>query len=455
MDYPESLPNAGLVGGKFVDEDPVAGTPGSLIPAAWGNAVTDEIIAVIEAAGLAPDEEDSAQLVKAIRLLQQGAVGGYASDTGVANAYAAAYAPAVSALADGMVLRIKVANTNTGPATFSPNGLPAKPVLSLHHAALVAGDMTAGRVAWLQYSATLASWVSVLTTPVPEATAAQKGIVRLATPAEAAARQRNDVALTPSSLGFPPGFIYGLTTANNAAAPNTTIDLAPGAARSSDDSVDIKLTSTTRGILQSSGAWAAGDNQNKLDSGARAANTWYHPFVMRRTSDGQADHLWSASLTAPTVPPGYDSATRLKGRSIKTDGAGNIVPFINTGNSTTFKSLQQDMFVTNVATTSYTLTVSVPPGVRVRARFYARTQGESSVIYVRSPEAAAAVLGNTATDAFVGGIGTSNDATSNENVSGYCESLTNQSAQVVAQVFGYVGYNVLRASLHTIGWTED
>ncbi|UVK81423.1 hypothetical protein LOY46_17845 [Pseudomonas sichuanensis] len=203
MDYPESLPNAGLVGGKFVDEDPVAGTPGSLIPAAWGNAVTDEIIAVIEAAGLAPDEEDSAQLVKAIRLLQQGAVGGYASDTGVANAYAATYAPAVSALADGMVLRIKVANTNTGPATFSPNGLPAKPVLSLHHAALVAGDMTAGRVAWLQYSATLASWVSVLTTPVPEATAAQKGIVRLATPAEAAARQRNDVAVTPSSLGFP------------------------------------------------------------------------------------------------------------------------------------------------------------------------------------------------------------------------------------------------------------
>ncbi|MDH0730989.1 hypothetical protein N5F23_00310 [Pseudomonas sichuanensis] len=455
MDYPESLPNAGLVGGKFVDEDPVAGTPGSLIPAAWGNAVTDEIIAVIEAAGLAPEEEDSAQLVKAIRLLQQGAVGSYAPDTGAANAYAAAYTPAVSALADGMVLRIKVANTNTGPATFAPNGLPAKPVLNLHHAALVAGDIQAGRVAWLQYNAILASWVSVLTSSVPDATAAQKGVVRLATAAEAAARQRNDVAVTPSSLGFPPGFIYGLTTANNAAAPNTTIDLAPGAARSSDDSVDIKLTSTTRGILQSSGAWAAGDNQNKLDSGARAPNTWYHPFVMRRTSDGQADHLWSASVTAPTVPPGYDSATRLKGRSIKTDGAGNIVPFINTGNSTVFKSLQQDMFVTNVATTSYTLTVSVPPGVRVRARFYARTQGESSVIYVRSPEAVAAVLGNTATDAFVGGIGTSNDATSNENVSGYCESLTNQSAQVVAQVFGYVGYNVLRASLHTIGWTEE
>ncbi|UVK81250.1 hypothetical protein LOY46_16920 [Pseudomonas sichuanensis] len=258
-----------------------------------------------------------------------------------------------------------------------------------------------------------------------------------------------------SLVGLPAGYCSGFTTSNNASAPNTTVDVAAGVARSSANTVDIKQAVTLRGIIQASGGWAAGDNQNKLDVGARAPNTWYHPFVMRRTSDGQADHLWSASLTAPTVPPGYDSATRLKGRSIKTDGAGNIVPFINTGNSTTFKSLQQDMFVTNVATTSYTLTVSVPPGVRVRARFYARTQGESSVIYVRSPEAAAAVLGNTATDAFVGGIGTSNDATSNENVSGYCESLTNQSAQVVAQVFGYVGYNVLRASLHTIGWTED
>ncbi|UVK81321.1 hypothetical protein LOY46_17300 [Pseudomonas sichuanensis] len=77
------------------------------------------------------------------------------------------------------------------------------------------------------------------------------------------------------------------------------------------------------------------------------------------------------------------------------------------------------------------------------------------MIYVRSPDTAAATLNNTASDGFAGGIGTSNDATSNENVSGYCESLTNQSAQVVAQVFGYVGYNVLRASLHTIGWTED
>ncbi|PGR44779.1 phage tail protein, partial [Bacillus cereus] len=40
MDYPKSVPSVGLVDGRFVDENPVAGTPGSLIPAVWGNSVT-------------------------------------------------------------------------------------------------------------------------------------------------------------------------------------------------------------------------------------------------------------------------------------------------------------------------------------------------------------------------------------------------------------------------------
>ncbi|MCF5470806.1 phage tail protein [Pseudomonas syringae] len=66
MDYPKSVPSVGLVSGKFVDENPTTGTPGSLIPAAWGNSVTQEILNVILGAGLVPNEEDVTQLHRAI-----------------------------------------------------------------------------------------------------------------------------------------------------------------------------------------------------------------------------------------------------------------------------------------------------------------------------------------------------------------------------------------------------
>jgi len=67
LDYPKSVPGAGLVNGRFVDEDPLAGTPGSLIPANWGNGVTQEMLNIIQAAGLTPSEQLNNQLLTALR----------------------------------------------------------------------------------------------------------------------------------------------------------------------------------------------------------------------------------------------------------------------------------------------------------------------------------------------------------------------------------------------------
>jgi hypothetical protein len=66
MDYPKSDPSVGLVNGLFVDEDSITGQPGSLIPAAWANALMTELLTVVDHAGLEPDEEDNTQILQAL-----------------------------------------------------------------------------------------------------------------------------------------------------------------------------------------------------------------------------------------------------------------------------------------------------------------------------------------------------------------------------------------------------
>ena len=80
MDFPKSVPSVGLVDGKFVDEDVVAGTPGSLIPAQWGNAVTEELLNVITSVGITPDEGNNAQLLAALTAIIAAAIPGSPPD---------------------------------------------------------------------------------------------------------------------------------------------------------------------------------------------------------------------------------------------------------------------------------------------------------------------------------------------------------------------------------------
>lgn len=159
MDYPKSVPSVGLVGGKFVDENPGAGTPGSLIPSAWGNAVTDELLAVIAGAALVPNEADMTQLLKAIRLIVQGGAGGFAVDTGSANTYVVAYAPAITALADGLRLTFRAKTANVGASTFAPNGLVAKPLVGMNRSALQGGEITANGNCVVVWSTVGDHWV--------------------------------------------------------------------------------------------------------------------------------------------------------------------------------------------------------------------------------------------------------------------------------------------------------
>jgi hypothetical protein len=140
MDYPNSVPNVGLVAGKFVDENTATGQVGSLIPAAWGSAITDEVLNVILAASLVPAEADLTQLLKAIRVIGQSGAASYAVDTGAVNAYVVAFAPTFSSRVNGRVLRFKAKTTNTASSTIN-DGLGLANLIGLAGLALQGGEV--------------------------------------------------------------------------------------------------------------------------------------------------------------------------------------------------------------------------------------------------------------------------------------------------------------------------
>lgn len=117
MDYPNSVPSAGLVNGKFVDENPMMGTPGSLIPAEWGNGVTQEIINVIKAGDLTPDEKKYDQLLQAI---QSVAAKGWNLDSALPIG---SLPPATVATADGRLPVSPAAVSTSGGRVSIPAGV--------------------------------------------------------------------------------------------------------------------------------------------------------------------------------------------------------------------------------------------------------------------------------------------------------------------------------------------
>jgi hypothetical protein len=57
------IDGGGHVNGQFVNEDPATARPPTVVTPEWLNAVQGELIAVIEAAGIAPSKANSAQLL--------------------------------------------------------------------------------------------------------------------------------------------------------------------------------------------------------------------------------------------------------------------------------------------------------------------------------------------------------------------------------------------------------
>lgn len=206
----------------------------------------------------------------------------------------------------------------------------------------------------------------------------------------------------PTVTALPFKYYSGFDVANNSGAPNTTIDVGPGSARDSTNAVDINLSSTFSGILQASGAWAAGTGQNKLDTGAKAISSTYHVFSIRKTSDGSGDILFSLSPTAPTMPSGYSGFQYIAPCS--TDASGNIRQFKYRGDGL-FDHVTPIVEVTAgpVAPATALLTLTGLAGGRITARLQMIAYGDAAGIRALSTDQTDSVMGVTEVD-FTGGL---------------------------------------------------
>lgn len=257
---------------------PTAGNPGTGTPATkpgpyWYHQITEELMAIITAAGISPAHGVLTQLASAI---QSGKLFSSAA-AGTADAITAAFSPAIADLTNGLLVCVKASAANsTAAPTLKVDGTAALGIVKGDNRPLELGDIPgAGYWANFQYNLTLNKWV----------------------------------LLNPAT---------GLSTASSASVQGVFKNLqisAGGTAASISASFDELVLGdgngsyvterNVAGTITTTNTGAGG-----LDTGVLAVSAWYSIWRIGKT-DGTRAWLFSLSATAPTMPVGYTLKARI------------------------------------------------------------------------------------------------------------------------------------------------
>jgi hypothetical protein len=155
--------------------------------------------------------------------------------------------------------------------------------------------------------------------------------------------------------------------------PNNDVDVASGACRSDDNMEDILLAGTLTKQLDA--VWSQGTNLGGLDTGAKAADTFYHVYAIKNPSTDVVDVLLSTSMT-PTMPSGFTLKRRLG--SVRTDGSSNLLAFSQESDEFLWAAPTLDATNLTVNATAALQAVKVPSGVKVFAILTSVWQGNAA-----------------------------------------------------------------------------
>jgi hypothetical protein len=270
---------------------------GNTVGSAEWNQLSD-VDNLTTTSGQTPSTTDLFQLSIASARYSSG--GQFFTDSGTANTYVLSpVSPfkspvdATNTYFNGMTIRFRAGNANSGASTVNVNGAGSKDLKKEDGSTdLTAGDILTTKDSTFRYNGTS----FVLVQDIRPASTTNQGVSYLNNP---------------------------ITISNNVSNPNTQMDIGACNVNYDNGGGQLLCQAITK-TLQSSGAWTAGTNQNGLDTGARANSTYYNIFEIVKNSDNTSDILYSTSRTTPTVPSGYTLVAWIG--AIRTDASGNIDP---------------------------------------------------------------------------------------------------------------------------------
>ena len=193
-----------------------------------------------------------------------------------------------------------------------------------------------------------------------------------------------DAALAGASIASISGLVV-----SNAADADHDIDTGTGVAVSSESDI---LTLAVALIKQIDAAWAVGTNLGGLFTGAVAADTTYHFFLIEKDSDLSLDAGFDTDIGAANIPAGYTAFKRLT--SVLTDGSSNIIPFVAdeiSGGGLEVKWTDPPLDLSAVTVTVAALvTLQVPIDIKVEAHMNVVSErsggGSPTITYLSSPD---------------------------------------------------------------------
>lgn len=229
----------------------------------------------------------------------------------------------------------------------------------------------------------------------------------------------------------------------------TTVTVSTGQLRDAADSMDLFLGAALTKTIQTTGAWAAGDNQNGLFSGAKANSTWYDVFVIQNDETGALDVGFDTTVTADNRPAGWTSYQILG--SVYVDGSGNIQPFVNPA-PREFYWVQRVQDVNSGPASNAAAGTAVTLSVPIRRRVFANI---GIWLEASSTQASIAISPSDAVPSAVGTGGALGDVfrgASPTTQFNTFDVLTSNTAQVIAKA-GPVAISS-GLNLSTRGWRE-